>query len=93
MPDVYRRKFLISVRRRSLNRLLPNRHAMTETHRISNDLARLALHDASLLVKNRKASSVQLVETCLKRIELLNPYINAFITITGKLALGQAQVA
>src|SRR5258708_25587919 len=33
------------------------------------------------LIRNRKVSPVEVVETCLNRIELLNPKLNAIVTI------------
>jgi aspartyl-tRNA(Asn)/glutamyl-tRNA(Gln) amidotransferase subunit A len=38
-------------------------------------------------------SPVELTQACLRRIERLNPALNAFITVTGELALQQARNA
>jgi aspartyl-tRNA(Asn)/glutamyl-tRNA(Gln) amidotransferase subunit A len=59
----------------------------------SSDLTALSLSDASELVRRRKVSPVELTRACLARIEQLNPVLNAFITITGDLALAQARAA
>jgi aspartyl-tRNA(Asn)/glutamyl-tRNA(Gln) amidotransferase subunit A len=57
----------------------------------SEDLGTLTLKRASDLVRRREASSVQLTEACLKRIDKYNPSLNAFITITREAALATAR--
>ena len=57
------------------------------------DLTFLTLAEAADLVRRRKVSPVELTQACLKRIELLNPKLNAFITITAEQALTQAKQA
>jgi len=44
-------------------------------------------------LKRRVVSPVELTRECLQRIEKLNSTLNAFITITGELAMGQARQA
>jgi aspartyl-tRNA(Asn)/glutamyl-tRNA(Gln) amidotransferase subunit A len=58
-----------------------------------DDLAKLDLHEAATLVRRKKVSPVQLAQTCLARIEALNPILNAFITVTANSALAQARQA
>jgi aspartyl-tRNA(Asn)/glutamyl-tRNA(Gln) amidotransferase subunit A len=58
-----------------------------------DDLASLSLAEASELVRARKASPVDLTTTCLRRIERLNPRLNAFITVTSAQALSDAKAA
>ena len=58
-----------------------------------DDLTGLSLWDASELVHARKISPVELTNACLARIERLNPILNAFITVTGELALADAKAA
>ncbi len=53
----------------------------------------LTLTEAAEQVRTRRLSPVELTRDCLARIELLNPTLNAFITITGDLALEQARQA
>ncbi len=53
----------------------------------------LSLTEASRLVKDKKISPVDLTQGCLKRIERLNPSLNAFITVTAESALAQARQA
>src|SRR5215470_16283943 len=56
-------------------------------------LADLSLAEAAELVRARKASPVELTRACLRRIESLDPKLNAFVTVTAESALAAAQVA
>jgi aspartyl-tRNA(Asn)/glutamyl-tRNA(Gln) amidotransferase subunit A len=58
-----------------------------------NDLASLSLAQAAARLKSRQASSVELTEACLKRIEVYQPKLNAFITVLREEALKQAREA
>jgi aspartyl-tRNA(Asn)/glutamyl-tRNA(Gln) amidotransferase subunit A len=58
-----------------------------------SDLAGLSLQKVSELVRRGSVSPVDLTTECLKRIERLNPELNAFITVTGEQALAQARQA
>jgi aspartyl-tRNA(Asn)/glutamyl-tRNA(Gln) amidotransferase subunit A len=49
------------------------------------------LQQASEQIRAKKISPVELTRTCLERIELLNPRLNAFITVMAELALAQAR--
>ncbi|MSV34758.1 MAG: hypothetical protein EXQ47_04070 [Bryobacterales bacterium] len=49
------------------------------------------LQQASQQIRAKKISPVELTRTCLDRIELLNPRLNAFITIMAEQALTQAR--
>jgi len=51
------------------------------------------LAEASELLRTKKLSPVELAQACLARIEALNPELNAFITVTAEMALGQARAA
>src|SRR5580704_15287777 len=44
-------------------------------------------------LRKRELSPVELTKDCLAKIEKLNPVLNAFITVTGDLALEQARKA
>jgi aspartyl-tRNA(Asn)/glutamyl-tRNA(Gln) amidotransferase subunit A len=57
----------------------------------SQDVARLTLRKASELLRRKAASSVDLTQACLRRIETYNSTLNAFITITGEQALTAAR--
>ena len=66
---------------------------MVQLSAAAGDLTALSLSEASELVRRRKVSPVELTRACLARIEQVNPVLNAFITITGDLALAQARTA
>jgi aspartyl-tRNA(Asn)/glutamyl-tRNA(Gln) amidotransferase subunit A len=57
------------------------------------DTAWISLTEAAQLVRSKKISPVELTEVCLRRIERLNPKLNAFITVTAESAMQQAREA
>lgn len=57
------------------------------------DLTSISIVEASQRLRSRAVSPVELTEACLKKIEELNPRLNAFITVTGEEALAQARQA
>src|SRR5207247_4794354 len=59
----------------------------------TQDTLRVALEAAAEALRTRRVSPVSLVESCLARIEAVEPRLNAFITITAELALEQARQA
>jgi len=59
----------------------------------ASDATWLSIIEASRLVRDKKISPVDLTQGCLKRIERLNPKLNAFITVTAESALAQAREA
>src|SRR5438132_11491987 len=59
----------------------------------TQDTLRMTLEAAAEAIRTRRVSSVSLVESCLARIEAVEPRLNAFITITAELALEQARQA
>jgi aspartyl-tRNA(Asn)/glutamyl-tRNA(Gln) amidotransferase subunit A len=59
----------------------------------SDGLTFLSIEKASALVKARIVSPVELTRACLARIEVLNPSLNAFITVTAESALAEAKRA
>lgn len=61
---------------------------MTDT-----DLAFTSIREVANLYRQRKLSPVELTKLMLVRIENLNPKLNAYITVTGDLALAQAKKA
>jgi aspartyl-tRNA(Asn)/glutamyl-tRNA(Gln) amidotransferase subunit A len=65
--------------------------ALTPAFAESQDLTALTLKKASDLLRSKGTSSVELTEACLKRIEKLNPSVNAFITVTREPALAAAR--
>ncbi len=59
----------------------------------SDELAWMTLEQAADMVRRRKVSPVELTQACLRRIEKLNPSLDAFITVTAEAALLQARAA
>jgi aspartyl-tRNA(Asn)/glutamyl-tRNA(Gln) amidotransferase subunit A len=57
----------------------------------SKELTTLTLKDASELLRRRTASSVDLTEACLTRIDRHDKALNAFITVTREQALATAR--
>ena len=55
------------------------------------DMAGLTIAQAAKALRGKSASPVELTQACLKRIEQLNPALNAFITLTGEEALATAR--
>jgi aspartyl-tRNA(Asn)/glutamyl-tRNA(Gln) amidotransferase subunit A len=53
----------------------------------------LTLAQAAKLIASREISPVELAESLLRRIEALDPQVDAFITVTADLALEQARKA
>ncbi len=53
----------------------------------------LSITALATLYRQKKLSPVEVVKTCLKRIERLNPALNAFVTITAETALQEAKRA
>ncbi|MDW8008675.1 MAG: amidase [Chloroflexota bacterium] len=51
------------------------------------------LAEASQALARRELSPLELTETCLRRIEALEPRLNAFITVTAEEALAEARRA
>lgn len=58
-----------------------------------DDITSLSIHEVAALVKQRKVSPVEITRACLARIEVLNPALNAFITISEESALSEARRA
>lgn len=61
---------------------------MTDTH-----LAFAPIEEIARLYRKRKLSPVELTKFMLARIDQRNPELNAYITVTGELALAQARKA
>ena len=57
------------------------------------DLPYLTIAEAATLIKDKEISPVELTVALIKRIERLEPTLNAFITRTPELALEQARKA
>ena len=57
------------------------------------ELAYSSAADLREMMHSKKLSPVELAEVCLRRIEALNPRLNAFLTITGDYAIKSARQA
>ena len=60
---------------------------------MSSELYFLTIAEAARLIAVRELSPVELTQALLRRIDLLDPQINAFITVTAERALSQATAA
>ena len=58
-----------------------------------SDLIHLSIHEAAELLRSGKTSSADLTRASLERIERWNPALNAFITVTAKSAMRDAEAA
>ena len=58
-----------------------------------NDLLYTPVYELRRMLDAREVSSTELTELYLRRIEALNPILNAFLTVTGDEALAAAQAA
>lgn len=61
-----------------------------EIYAQASDPTALSVAEAGRLIASRKLSPVELTRAYLARIDLLNPRLNAFITVTAETALAQA---
>ena len=67
--------------------------ATASQHNDQNSKVTMSLSKASQLVRSKRVSPVELTEDCLRRIERLNPKLNAFVTITADSAMAEARHA
>lgn len=58
-----------------------------------DDPAYLTIAEASQLIRTRRLSPVELVDTCLSRIERVEPSIKAWITVFSDRARAEARAA
>src|SRR3989442_5030384 len=58
-----------------------------------DELAFASIELLAPLLRQKKVSPVELVKTLLRRIEQLNPKLNAYLTVTAEQALVQARQA
>jgi len=57
----------------------------------SDDLTALSLTEMSVRIHARTVTPTQLVQACLRRIDIYNPKVNAFITVLREQALAEAK--
>jgi aspartyl-tRNA(Asn)/glutamyl-tRNA(Gln) amidotransferase subunit A len=60
---------------------------------MTDELSYLSIADAAQLIEDRSLSPIELTTALLRRIESLNPDLNAFLEVTDDLALAQARAA
>jgi Asp-tRNA(Asn)/Glu-tRNA(Gln) amidotransferase A subunit family amidase len=60
---------------------------------LSDDFAYVTALDLRRLIRSRQASPVAIVESALRRLEVLQPVLNPFVTVTADLALTAARRA
>ena len=65
----------------------------SERKNISKSFEHATIQHLAKLIKTRKVSPVDVVDACLRRIEALNPKLNAFITVLADQAREQARTA
>ena len=58
-----------------------------------SDITRLSLQDAAEQLRRKRISPVELTQSCLARIQRLDPALNTFITVTADSALAAARDA
>lgn len=56
-------------------------------------LCRLTIHETARLLRRKEVSSREVTEAVLERIASMDGQVNAYITVTEELALGQADVS
>jgi aspartyl-tRNA(Asn)/glutamyl-tRNA(Gln) amidotransferase subunit A len=88
-PKPSRREFLAASATAAALGLGPRAIAQQTTP--PQDLTSLTLSAAADLLRSKKASPVELTQACLKRIDHLNPAVNAYITVTPEQALAAAR--
>ena len=59
----------------------------------NTELASLTLAEAAARLRARQLTSVELTQACLERIEMYNPKLDSFITVTRQQALAEARQA
>jgi aspartyl-tRNA(Asn)/glutamyl-tRNA(Gln) amidotransferase subunit A len=94
MKPISRREFGVSMigvaAVRAIGRVEAAQGAKPARAATPDDLASLTLADASERIRTREVTASDLVKACLARIEVYNPKINAFITVTRERALADA---
>ena len=60
---------------------------------MTDDLIRKDTTELAGLIATRQVSPVELTEACLRRIDALNPTLNAFLTVCGDEAMESAREA
>ena len=88
-----RRDFLASAATAVLAQLPLSSKIRANSLSADDDLLLGSAIDLAKAIRSRQVSSEQAVQACLRRIEEVNPKINAVVTLCGKEALEQARKA
>ena len=88
-----RRDFLASAATAVLAQLPLSSKICASSVSAGDDLILGSAIDLAKAIRSRQVSSEQAVQACLRRIEEVNPKINAVVTLCGKEALDQARKA
>jgi aspartyl-tRNA(Asn)/glutamyl-tRNA(Gln) amidotransferase subunit A len=88
-----RREFLQTTAGIGMTLALGGRRSIAQSAHAVDDLAYLSLSIVSERVRLRKISPSELTQACLRRVERLNPVLNAFITVTAEQAIADAKTA
>ena len=99
--EITRRKFNLLTGGAMAWQALPGKSLPAEAQaRVSAPVARgrteltsLTLAEAAARLRARQLTSVELTQACLERIEIYNPKLDAFITLTSQQALAEARQA
>lgn len=65
--------------------------ALSALGQTAEDLAGSSLAGVSAKIRSRAVTPTQLLQTCLERIDVFNPKLNAFITVMREQAMAQAR--
>ena len=57
----------------------------------ANDFSFVSAYEMAEVIRRRKVSPVEIMESCLARIDALEPRLNAFVTLTPELATAAAR--
>lgn len=94
MNDINRRQFLASAAiGATVLTAASCAHDEAAEHLAKGGPTMLTLHEASLAIRNRTISPVELTQSCLDRITRLDSKLNSFITVTAENALTDARNA
>ena len=95
MPSISRRNFSLSIAAiaaaQAFREAQPASAEARPAAAYATDLTSLTLAQASAMIRDGKVTSADLTEAMLKRIEVYNPKLNAYITVLRSQAMEQAR--
>ena len=90
--EITRRKFTVLTGAATALQALPGKSfALPAATGGNPELASLTLAEAAARLRARQVTSVELTQACLERIEIYNPKLDSFITVTRQRALAEAR--